>query len=257
MGSLYGKGRSNETPQHQVNISKFAIGRFEVTVEEYMACVKDGKCNLPEWQEAGNPRNVNTGNGSHYKMLGTSLRAEEHPIVGVSWKDAKKYTQWLSQKTGKKYRLPSEAEWEYAARSGNQYEYSYGNADFQICVFGNISDLTAKKLEPKWIVADCRDKHGRATAHKTAFIPNSYGIYNMIGNVQEWVEDSYSKSYLGAPSDGSAWVNNPNNKVRVLRGGGWYSHPLDARSAFRSYSVMSYRNNAVGFRIALELEVYN
>ena len=134
-----------------------------------------------------------------------------HPVDSVSWFDAKSYAEWLSTRTGKPYRLLTEAEWEYAARAGSS-DHDHFGMDY-IPGRENIAAAGA--------------------ADAGSFPPNGFGLHDMLGNVREWVEDCYHDSYRGAPSDGSAWIGEGECKFRVLRGGGWNVHRLDSRSASR------------------------
>ncbi len=125
MGS--NKGGSDERPVHWVSISRFAIGKYEVTVDEYLRFAWATGAHVPEWQKIGSRYNIRTGRHYHYKKLGSALTNDNHPIVGISWHDAVAYAKWLSEQTGQEYRLPTEAEWEYAARAGTETEYWWGD----------------------------------------------------------------------------------------------------------------------------------
>ncbi|UOG91463.1 MAG: formylglycine-generating enzyme family protein [Candidatus Thiothrix sulfatifontis] len=118
----------DEKPAHEVNVPTFWLSETEVTVGQYMACVKAGACPEPAWQEKGGEYNTTTGTNDLYKKMGAALTGDNYPIVGVSWQNAQAYVQWLSKQTSKKYRLPTEAEWEYAARAGTDMAYSWGNS---------------------------------------------------------------------------------------------------------------------------------
>jgi formylglycine-generating enzyme required for sulfatase activity len=156
------------------------------------------------------------------------------PIINVSWHDAVAYTQWLSSQTGESYRLPSEAEWEYAARAGSTTKYSWGN------------DIGRNR-------ANCDGCGSRWDDEKTApvgsFRANRWGLYDVHGNVWEWVKDCYNDSYRGAPTDGSAWESGDCSR-RVLRGGSWGSLPGFLRAASRNGLTAGSRYGSVGFRVA-------
>ena len=203
-----------ERPQHSVNIQSFAIGKYEVTQEQWFAVM------------GSNPS----------KRKGRSL-----PVEYVSWDDAQFFVEKLSQKIGKKYRLPSEAEWEYAARAGTTTQYFWGDdanqADDYAWFFHN-SEIETKGVGLKK--------------------PNQFGLYDMIGNAQEWVQDCWSDNYIKAPLDGSAWMNQDCDKHRfnekhITRGGDYFSGEKNLRSAFREkqYNSPDFRT---GFRVAIHTE---
>jgi formylglycine-generating enzyme required for sulfatase activity len=219
MGSPEGEeGRyPNEGPQHRVTIDRrFAIGRYPVTFDEY-----DRFCAAMRRE---NPADAGWGRG-------------RRPLINVSWQDAHSYIAWLSQETGGAYRLPSEAEWEYACRAGTTSRYSFGNA----ITPGNAN----------YVGSDL----GR-TSEVGAYLANRWGLHGLHGNVWEWVEDDWHENYQGAPSDGSAWRDSaPDRSPRlcVLRGGSWGSNSRDCRSAFRCGNGSDSRNHAIGFRVAQTL----
>src|SRR5262249_46599041 len=154
--------------------------------------------------------------------------------VCVSFEDAQRYVQWLSRKTGKLYRLPTEAEWEYAARAGTTTARFWGDGRERACDFANVADFTGAETL-NWNkgnqdqVFQCRDGYAN-TAPVGSFRPNAFGLYDMLGNVFQWTEDCYHNSYDAAPSDGSAWTTGE-CKYRVLRGGSWNVSPRSVRSA--------------------------
>jgi formylglycine-generating enzyme required for sulfatase activity len=169
----------------------------------------------------------------------------------VSFEDAQKYVQWLSQKSGKIYRLPTEAEWEYAARAGTTTARFWGDGRDPACGFANVADLTAADAL-NWSQGDafqCRDGFVH-TAPVGSFRPNAFGLYDMLGNVWQWTEDCFHQNYSGAPSNGSAWVSDE-CKFRVHRGGSWSS--LNVRSAERDSLPAGERNNLIGFRVVKPL----
>jgi formylglycine-generating enzyme required for sulfatase activity len=220
--------KENEGPQHEVTIAKpFAVGRTEVTFAEWDACVTAGYC-------ATNVSDNNWGRGNQ-------------PVINISWDDAKKYIAWLSRMTGKEYRLLTEAEWEYAARAGTTTAYSWGD---------DIGKGNAN-------CDDCGSEWDRKQpAPVGSFKPNAFGLYDMHGNVSEWVEDTSHESYEGVPVDGTAWVlqrppwlMEPRSSVsvRVLRGGSWSSNPQYLRAAFRDWDSTIDRISFLGFRLARTL----
>ena len=225
---------SDEAPQHRVRIKKaFAVGKFEVTFAQWDACVESGGC------RGFRPGDEGWGRG-------------DRPVFKVSWDDAKLYVKWLSNRTGQIYRLLSEAEWEYAARAGSSSKYYFGDDDKSLCRFGNIADESGK--EGKWYGAWmlCHDGFP-TTAPVGRFVPNAFGLYDMIGNVSEWVEDVWHDTYEGAPTDGSARTTGGDPTVRIGRGGNWAYISGGLRSAARMNYGGAYGGNLVGFRVARTL----
>ena len=227
-------GESDEKPMHRVTLSDFAIGKYEITVQQYMQFVNETKTHYPEWLEQGSNYNIKTGKDDHYKKLGDALQNSNNPIVGISWDDAVAYCEWLSQKTNKKYRLPTEAEWEYAARGGNKssgYKYSGSNT---------IGDVA-------WL-SDNASSQTHPVGQKQR---NELGIYDMSGNVWEWCSDWYG-------TYNSSSQQNPTGAItgsdRVYRGGGWSNGAAYCRSAFRYNDTPTYRYSNVGFRVGSSLQ---
>lgn len=252
MGSPAGEaGRyDNEGPVHTVNVSGFSLGRDEVTRRQYAAFVSatghagGGDCYVfvgGQWK-----KNV----GGNWQSPGFA-QDDRHPAACISWNDAKAYVAWLSRKTGKPYRLPSEAEWEYAARAGSAAARPWGESADAACGEANVGDQTTKSQVPGWSsdIHNCNDGHAY-TAPAGSFKPNAFGLYDMIGNVWEWVEDCWNDSYSDAPADGRAWTSG-NCGRRVLRGAAWDGRPQSARSASRFGIVTGDRNGLLGFRVAL------
>jgi formylglycine-generating enzyme required for sulfatase activity len=203
----------HEGPQRRVSIVRpFELARFEVTFREWDVCVRDGGCTY-------SPSANGWGRG-------------KQPVIYVSWQDAKGYLGWLSRKTGKAYRLPTEAEWEYAARAGTTTAYAFG---------------------PTIAPSQARFATDRA-APVGSYAPNRFGVYDMHGNVWEWVEDCYHPTYEGGPSDGSAWVTDCADALRVVRGGAWFNGPLHVRAASRDSDSPDMRYDIVGFRIARSID---
>ncbi len=210
-----------EKPQHTVKVGRsFAIGRYEVTFAEWDQCVDAGACR-------NRPNDYGWGR-------------ERTPVIDVSWDDTAEYVKWLSQKTGQVYRLPTEAEWEYAARGGTSSSFWWGREKGA----GNAN------------CSDCAAAGGAATKPKLSkggsFQPNPYGIYDTSGNAAEWVQDCWNDNYKGAPSDGSAWLDG-NCRQRVLRGGSFGSKAQSARSSARFRYDSDVRYYANGFRVVREM----
>ncbi len=217
MGST--DGASDEKPPHQVTIAKaVAVGKYTVTFDEWDACVTAGAC------DHYHPNNQSWGRGTR-------------PVINVSWDNAKSYVAWLSAKTGRGYRLLSEAEWEYAARAGATTKYYWGDDIGK----GNAN---CSGCGSQW--------DGKQTAPVGSFQPNAFGLYDMLGNVWQWCEDTRQVDYQGAPNDGSAWVV-ASSSSRVLRGGSWLIFPQFLRSAVRYSGRPDYRGTYVGFRVARTL----
>ncbi len=225
---------NNEGPAHEVTLAKpFALGKYEVTFNEWDACARAGDC--------GQVGDEGWGRG-------------RQPVINVTWEEAVGFTEWLSEKTGKGYRLPSEAEWEYAARAGSQKPRFWGTSTDRACQFANVYDWSGEtKYSSRypWPAFACDDGYPD-TAPVGSFRPNAFGLYDMLGNVWEWTEDCYDESYAGAPADGSASHRGDCGR-RVNRGGSWDSSPLFVRSASRGWYPVSARNGAPGFRVARTL----
>ncbi len=252
-----------EGPQTEVTVAPFAMGRFEVTFREWDACVA-ATAALPDAQRC---REIPRGQqllevefqGQTYQLAfgdqgwGRGLR----PVITVSWEDSQVYVAWLNRKLadrGVAYRLPSEAEWEYAARAGTTTAYSFeGDPDKVACAFMNGGDASAGRANEQWArqYFTCDDGYA-FTAPVGAYRPNAFGLFDMHGNVAEWVEDCYHAGYEGRPTDGAAWMETRGGdcSLAVLRGGSWFSSPRSLRSAFRSRSVRGNRLNFIGFRVA-------
>jgi formylglycine-generating enzyme required for sulfatase activity len=214
------KGRDTyEGPQHRVTFDQaFAVSQFAVTFDEWDACVGDGGCN------GYTPADQFWGRG-------------RRPVITVSWDDARAYVTWLSRKTGKTYRLLSEAEYEYAARAGTTTYYPWGND------IGR-DNANCDGCGSQW--------DNKQTAPVGSFAPNQFGLYDMVGNVGTWTEDCYHNSYSGAPIDGLPWTG-AGCTFRVVRGGSWLNFPQDLRSALRFGIPTVIRNTHLGFRVGRTL----
>ncbi|MCK6394558.1 bifunctional serine/threonine-protein kinase/formylglycine-generating enzyme family protein [Zoogloea sp.] len=265
MGSPAGeKGRQkDEGPIHRVTIAqRFAMGNVEVTVGQWRAFVRaTGYVSDAERNAHGGKGCISwdVSRGKDAYVQGRQwgkpsyAQSDEHPVVCVSFDDVGAYLKWLSDRTGKAYRLPSEAEWEYAVRAGSQSSRPWGEARDDACRFANVSD---RSKEPKDLFFfsdkhDCDDGHFYP-APVGSYLPNGFGLQDMIGNVWEWVEDCWNESFGGAPADGSAWRTGDCGR-RVLRGGAWGSGPDVARSANRNGDFSGYRFDVIGFRVARTL----
>lgn len=243
--------RKDGNPVHQVNIGSFALGKTEITRGQFAAFVKETAYSTGDkcWTIEDGKYEERSGT---WRKVGY-LQDDRHPVVCISWNDASAYTAWLSRKTGKTYRLPTEAEWEYAVRGKTRTARYWGENPDDACKYANVADMTAKeKIKPAaaWKVHNCKDGFAY-TAPSGSFRANAYGLNDMLGNVWEWVEDSYHKNYQGAPADGSAWQGN--GKKRVLRGGSWYDAPRYVRAAGRDKAAPASRYDNIGFRVARTL----
>lgn len=234
----------------------FALGRFELTRGEYQEFVTatgysppDPHCrtwveglkgfrDLPRgWQQANIP----------------AAPTDRHPVSCISWHDARAYLAWLSKQTGRNYRLPSETEWEYAARGGTRTLYPTGNDARGLCRQANLHDRrTAARYPLAWTVAPCDD--GFADVALVGRLqPNNFGLYDMLGNVWEWAEDCASLSYFGRPLDQRAWTWDGGCKRRIQRGGGWITGPERTRPGFHGDGDDSDRADFAGMRVARDL----
>jgi formylglycine-generating enzyme required for sulfatase activity len=254
-------GRNSwEGPQHVVTFARpFAVGKLEVTVDEFAAFARD-----TGYQPAGTCWTFE--NGKLDSRADRSWRnpgyAQDgsYPAVCLSWPDAKAYVAWLAKRTGKGYRLLSEAEWEYAARArttpGSGPRYGFGDDDAAICAHGNGFDQTAKQTIPgtvSWPALHCFDGHTYA-APAGQFPANAFGLHDMLGNAKEWTADCYQQGpgYRGAPDDGSAWMSGE-CRQHVLRGGSWLGYARLLRVAFRYKAPPDDRASDVGLRVARTL----
>jgi formylglycine-generating enzyme len=175
---------------------------------------------------------------------------DNHPVVCVNWNDAKAYVAWLTRKSGKNYRLLSEAEWEYAARAGSTTAYHWGNNVNNACQYGNVGDRTMAAGTSLSFV-NCTDNY-EWTAPVGSFQANDFGLHDMTGNAFEWTEDCVNSNYNGAPAQGSAWTSGDCGR-RVLRGGSWYNYARYLRSADRFQLPVSGRFKSSGVRVARTL----
>ncbi len=215
--SELGRYRKEESPQREVTIPKsFAVSKFDVTFAEWDLCVALDGC--PQIKD------LDLGRG-------------RKPVINVSWTDAQRYVAWLSRMTGRPYRLLTEAEWEYAARAHTTTAYPWGPEI-------GVANANCNDCGSKW--------DGEQNSPVGSFQPNAFGLYDMVGNVWQWVQDCYQSGYVGAPDDGTARVDG-NCGLRSVRGGSWISEPRVLRSANRFWYSPENRNNILGFRVARTL----
>ena len=229
-----------EGPQHKATIAKpFAVGRFTVTRGEFSAFVNETSHDMSGGAYVWNGMEWKQDASKSWRDPGF-VQDDSHPVVCVNWMDAKEYSNWLSGKTGKNYRLLSEAEWEYACRAGTTAPFWWGSS---------ISTEQANYDGTYTFGGGRKGEWRQKTVPVKSFQPNPWGLYQVHGNVWEWVEDCWNDSYNGAPDDGRA-LTAGGGDVQVLRGGSWDSHPNGLRAAFRDRIGAAVRNNGTGFRLA-------
>jgi formylglycine-generating enzyme required for sulfatase activity len=216
----------DEKPQHRVQVPSFAMGQYPVTQAQWRAVAQ-----LPQQTQELDPDPSN-------------FKGANHPVEQVSWDDATEFCARLAAHTGRAYRLPTEAEWEYACRAGTTTPFHFGEtlspevANYDCSVTYGDRGVTGSQI-------------GQTTPVDKYAIANRFGLSDMHGNVWEWCEDDWHNSYEGAPTDGSAWLESGNeNSTKVIRGGSWVSDPRNCRSAYRDGNSRDDRNTNLGFRVA-------
>jgi formylglycine-generating enzyme required for sulfatase activity len=248
MGDVFGSGVPDEKPVHEVCVDDFYIGRYEVTVGEfrefmeeegYDKKVSDGNCYYHTGERWIKDKRKNWKKVSY-------PQTDRDPVTCVSWNDAMEYIKWKGIKDGRMYRLPTEAEWEYAARSGGKnYLYSWGHGTPS----GNVADEMTRQEFPDWFIWEGYNDGYVHTAPVGSFEHNELGIYDMTGNVWEWVGDWYSPEYYA-----NSPLENPkgpeNGASRMVRGGSWFNMPDEVRTTHRSWNKPTLRNFYNGFRLA-------
>nr|VFJ59088.1 MAG: Formylglycine-generating enzyme, required for sulfatase activity, contains SUMF1/FGE domain [Candidatus Kentron sp. FW] len=227
---------SSETPRHRVHISKkFALSVTEVTFEDYDRFARVTNRRLPA--------DLGWGRG-------------KQPVINITWQDANGYADWLSDHTGRQYRLPTEAEWEYAARAGNSSRYFWGDEE-NPCAYANGYDKSGHGSHNyPWPHLSCDDEWENTAPVMGRRLANKFGLFDMSGNVWEWTKDCWHANYRGAPTDGSAWEkdNHGNCFRRVIRGGSWHDGARHLRSANRLWSLEDKSTNDIGFRVARNID---
>ncbi|MEL7340300.1 MAG: formylglycine-generating enzyme family protein, partial [Bacteroidota bacterium] len=220
----------DEKPAHRVLLNPYQLGRYEVSVAQYMTFVEKTGRNLPEWLDSTSTAWIFDGRNDFYLPLGNAIYQPTHPIVGISWSDAQAYSKWL----GDAYRLPTEAEWEYAARGGQDF------------LFAGSDELNSVA----WYNENANGKI-HAVGQKVA---NGYGLFDMSGNVFEWCQDWYDENYYTQQAAKQGSTLNPSGPAtgnnRVGRGGSWYESEENCRISFRDQAVQDGRGVDVGFRVA-------
>ena len=221
MGCLSDDGECylDELPVHTVNVPRFALSKYELTFEQWDACVDAGGCS--------------------YRAHDRGWGRGDRPVIRLNLAHAQSYVSWLSEQTGENYRLPSESEWEYAARAGTQTQYDWGNEI-------GVNRANCTECGSQW-------DHDR-TAPVGSFAANPWGLFDMHGNAWEWTADCDNPSYTGAPSDGSAWTTG-RCTMRVMRGGAWDSHPDFLRARYRGSADVALTTDVIGLRVARAVDV--
>jgi len=227
MGDTFGDGQGDEKPVHEVCLDAFSIGKYEVTNAQFRKF-------RPDHDSGGYGGNL--------------LNDDNQPVASVSWYDAVEYAQWLSAKSGRSYRLPTEAEWEYAARGGTTGRNYWGSESSDACRHANGADLTAQSQWPDWTITACNDGY-KVAAPVGRFRPNAFGLYDMMGNAWEWTNDLYDAEYYfisptknpRGPASGS---------LRIPRGGGWGNASECVRVSDRNGFAPDFSILFLGFRLA-------
>jgi formylglycine-generating enzyme required for sulfatase activity len=255
-------GRSgSEGPQRGIRLARgLAMGQTELTVADFRLFVEaTGFITDAEksgWSTAYQERSgrvVRTRQVSWRENYKGDAAKDKLPVLHVSFNDASAYAAWLSQQTGQRYRLPTEAEFEYALRAGTQSLYWWGDGTPNQMVENLTGQRDRSRSKREWNIAFAGYGDGYwGPAPVRSFQPNPFGLYDLGGNVSEWVEDCWHDSYARAPEDSSAWVN-PGCVRRVLRGGSWGSPPEQSRSAYRQGVSAENRGSRIGFRLVREL----
>ena len=257
----------DEAPVHKVRITRdFYLGQTEVTIAQFRQFLKDSG-HVPESIADGtggygyNPKRQTEG-GRSEQFEGRDPRyswqnpgfaqGEDHPVVNITWNDAQALAAWLSKVEGRKYRLPTEAEWEYAARAGTTTRYHGGDHPQVLLQIANSFDASSKANWPTWAPHAIQGDDGYAfTAPVARFAPNAFGLFDMHGNAWEWTADLYDENYYA-----NSPVDDPQGpkegRVYVRRGGSWHSWPLYSRSSYRNWNSAQTRYTLVGMRLAME-----
>ncbi|MEW8427683.1 MAG: formylglycine-generating enzyme family protein [Candidatus Thiodiazotropha sp.] len=243
---------SDESPQHPVTLDRpFAMSRCEITVGQFRRFVDETGYSTEAEQGKGcfvlkqDGTGFETNPERNWQNPGFN-QTDAHPVVCVSWDDALAYAEWLSARTGQAYRLPTEAEWEYAARAGTTSPFSTGD-----CITTDQANY-----DGTYDYAGCGAKTGvyrRETVPAGSLPPNPWGLHEVHGNAWEWVRDCWHENYTSAPKDGTAWESGGDCNLRVVRGGGWNNIPVHLRSAVRNRGTTDVANNFLGFRLARTL----
>jgi formylglycine-generating enzyme required for sulfatase activity len=251
---------TREQPRHAVRIERgFAIGRYEVTRGEFAVFARETGYNPAPgcWHFVGSEWLFDESRS--WRDAKTD-QTDAHPVTCVNWHDAQAYIAWLSQKAGQRYRLASEAEWEYVVRAGTSTAYWFGDSPEDICRYVNLGDLTTQErygwdktrikyeVMNDWKGQPCRDGHA-AMAPVTATVANPFGVHGLLGNANEWVADCWNETHQGAPADQSARLTGADCGLRVMKGQGWTAIAASTRAAFRLKMNATDRRFTFGFRV--------
>jgi len=249
MSDVQGGGRPDEKPVHRVSVERFAVGKYEVTVGEFRRFVeatgyetdaeKHGSC-------YGYSKGWVLVKGVNWRDPGFP-QSDRHPVACVSWNDGVAYAKWLSEQTGKTYRLPTEAEWEYATRAGTETARYWGNDPDKACDYANAADQTAKQKHPEWAIHNCTDGYVY-TAPVGTFAPNKFGLYDTLGNLWEWTCSKYESRYQGQELRCVDSIQR--DQDLSARGGSWFDGTMRTRSAGRGKAKPANRYTDVGLRMA-------
>jgi formylglycine-generating enzyme required for sulfatase activity len=262
MGDTFGDGKADEKPVHNVCVNDLYLGKYEVTVGQFKRFVNETGYRTDGEKNTGGKngcwavdlddkeKNWNWRDWASWKKPNKYQdNRDDHPVSCVSWNDTKAFTDWLTRKSGKSFRLPTEAEWEYAARGGNATRNYWGNNKDDACSYANVADRSklpdGSSWEPKH---ECTDGYTFVSSGGK-FQPNAFGLYDMMGNVWGWCQDWYGEKYYGESSK-----DNPrgpsSGQYRVLRGGAWNSGPENGRAANRNWDGPATRADIFGFRVS-------
>ena len=221
-------------PNHKVHIKRaFAIGKYELSFKEYDQFVEATNYNKPS----------DLGWGTVF------WGRNKTPVFNVSWNDVQNYLNWLSEQTDKHYRLPTEAEWEYAARAGTSTVYHFGD-----CINADQANFHNKE---KYLDCPISNVYRGKVMEIGQFPANAWGLHDIHGNVWEWTQDCWHPNYINAPTDGSAWLNhgeNVNCNLRVIRGGSWSGRAIDIRASARSRNTKDHKSIFIGLRVVRDLD---
>ena len=234
----------DEGPQKKIAIKPFSMGKYPVTVAQFGEFIKATKYKPTDECDTEGNNKMRAANWTDPELLD---QGENEPVVCVSWKDASAYVEWLAKTSGKPYRLPSESEWEYAARAGVTGSH-YWSEEGDACKFADIADQAAKRKHSNWTVMDCDDGYA-GTAPVGSLKPNAFGLYDMLGNAKNWIGGCSTDSIDEIPADGSPVGGSCN--YRPVRGSGWNAPPDIVRLARREKNPASYAASNYGFRVAL------
>ena len=251
LGGETGRMNPDAPPRSLVMPRAIGVGRYEVTKAQFARFVRESGHSTSGGCFAWNGSMYVQDASKDWRHPGFA-QTDKDPVVCVNWYDAKAYTEWLTKKTGKPYRLPTEAEWEYAARAGAQGSRPWGDDTSAACRYANVADASARRDVPgiaaTWTFHDCDDHHAY-TAPVGSYPPNAFGLYDMLGNAWEWTEKCWNAEQTGPPSVGRDRTS-ANCNESVLRGGGWVDSPAFVSYDFRFLIGSGDRDFYMGFRVA-------